>query len=358
MRTLIQSGPDNLDPFAIPVVALAHNEANILCDFLDHYRALGPVTFLIVDDNSTDGTSDILSKMPDVTVFRPAHGSSYKEHKAIWRSELLDTFADERWCLVPDLDEHFVFAGAPDLLGYISQLDEEGASAVATLMIDMYTDRPLADHLHPQGSKIPLRQRFQHFDGPEGYAMRPVIGKVGAKYPTPPVAFHGGPRHRMNRGPLFEDLDFPKRTLLCRHLGLSNSINADHGLIWRLTVGQMARRYFNEALNMTKVGLLRWQRGMRFNGGAHKLNRSMPVSESIAGFLHYPFTRGAKGIRYVADRGQHVGEGKHYRALLESGTLAKSFAFDQTRIYQSVSDLTGLIRPIRGNTALSSTTTI
>lgn len=348
MKTLFRSGPNNLNPSAVPVVALAHNEVNILSDFLAHYRGLGPVTFLIVDDNSTDGTSELLSEMSDVTVFRPAKGSTYQEHKAIWRSELLDTFSDQRWCLVPDLDEHFVFTGAPDLQGYIAQLEAEGAAAVATLMLDMYSDLPLADHLHPQGSDMRLHERFPHFDGPDAYAMRPVMGKVGDKYPTPPIAFHGGPRHRINRGLLFDDLNQLNRALLRRHLGLSNSIKADHGFTWRMTIGQFARRYFTGALNMTKVGLLRWQRGMLFNGGAHKLNLSIPVSESIAGFLHYPFTRGEEGIKYVADRGQHVGGGKHYKALLQAETLGTSFFCNQTRTYRSLSDLSGLIRPSPG----------
>ncbi|MFP4274238.1 MAG: glycosyltransferase family 2 protein [Paracoccaceae bacterium] len=141
------SGPDP-DPGAIPVVALAHNEANILPAFLDHYRQLCRPAFLIVDDRSTDTTPDILAAAADVTVFRPVEGSTYARDKAIWRSELLDAWGAGRWCLVPDLDEHFVHPGAErqGFSDYLAQLDAEGAEAVAMLMLDMYADRPLEAH--------------------------------------------------------------------------------------------------------------------------------------------------------------------------------------------------------------------
>ena len=48
------------DSGGMPLVALAHNEANLIAPFLAHYRAMGPVHFVIVDDHSTDGTRDLL----------------------------------------------------------------------------------------------------------------------------------------------------------------------------------------------------------------------------------------------------------------------------------------------------------
>ncbi|MCL3881579.1 glycosyltransferase family 2 protein [Marivita sp. GX14005] len=346
MKSLRQAGPSRFDPSALPVVALAHNEGNILPEFLAHYRALGPVTFLIVDDGSTDDTADILVDASDVTVFHPADGTSYSADKATWRSELLDLHADGRWCLVPDLDEHFVFTGADTLRGYIDQLEAEGADAVVTLMIDMYGDLPLRDHVYPGNSGLRLSARFPHFDGPDQYAMRRSSHVSRKTYPTPPVVFHGGLRSRLQRGELLAGASPIVAWVLSNRLGLDRPLNGPPGILRRLLIEPMARRHFAGDRNLTKLGLLRWQAGMRFNGGAHKLTRQRTVSESIAGFLHYPITRGAEGVRYIAERGQHASGGKQYKSLLTEGRLDRSPVYPGTRTFQTPDDLGGLLRPV------------
>ena len=52
------------------------NEALRLPWFLKHYRDLGVVHFLFVDNGSTDGTGDYLGGHPDVSVWRTE--ASYK----------------------------------------------------------------------------------------------------------------------------------------------------------------------------------------------------------------------------------------------------------------------------------------
>ena len=39
----------------ISCLALAHNEDNIIVQFLNHYRAMGVRNFIIIDDHSTEG---------------------------------------------------------------------------------------------------------------------------------------------------------------------------------------------------------------------------------------------------------------------------------------------------------------
>jgi len=346
MKSIRRIGQEKFEEDAVPVIALAHNEANIMNDFLAHYRSLGPVNFLIVDDRSTDDTTKILLNAPDVTVFQPVDGSNYYRDKATWRSELLDHFSNERWCLVPDIDEHFIFVGANSLLEYISQVECEGAEAVATLMIDMYADLPLRDHLYPGGTSQPLSSCFNYFDGPTSYVMRRITGRKKIKFPTPPIAFHGGPRHRILHGEILADSDWITRWILQGRLGLDQSVQGNQRLFRQLIIDRKAKDYFSGSLNMTKLGLLRWRQGMRFNGGAHKLNEALAVSESIAGFLHYPFTRGAAGIEYISNRRQHADGAKHYRALAKDDLLDQSPIYANSKRYESKSDLKGLIRPV------------
>ncbi len=353
MQKLQLAGPDKFDPDGVPVVALAHNEANILPDFLDHYRKLCKASFLIVDDRSSDDTARLLAEAPDVTVFHPANGSTYSKDKAQWRSDLLDQFADGRWCLVPDLDEHFVFFGQPtmSLQEYVTQLEGEGAQAVPTLMIDMYADAPLAEHIHPEDAEIPLNIRFPLFDGPQnfpgGYTMRPISRAMQRKYPAPPITFTGGARDRLFY-PALDRLGPIANWTVRNWMHMDGPINRQLAPWQRSVVGRVGRRYLSGRLNCTKLGLIRWQAGLRFNGGAHKVDQPIQVSESIAAFLHYAFTRGRAGVEYIAKRGQHADGGKYYYHLLQGDGLNQSPSFEGSRTYKSPADLAGLIRGVPG----------
>ncbi|APZ53473.1 glycosyltransferase family 2 protein [Salipiger abyssi] len=345
MRNLERVGPDRHDPEALPVVVLAHNEANILPDFLDHYRRICRPSFLIVDDRSSDGTAEFLADQPDVTVFRPLPHSHFKTDKAEWRGEIMDALCAGRWSLVPDLDEHFVPPVALDTL--IPQIEAEGAEVVLTIMIDMYDDRPLADHVYPDPRGLSLAESFPFFDTqddfPQGYIMRPVTPKVLALNPSPPKIFNGGARHRIfypkpkGAGPVAQ--------WVVRHrFGLDRPINARASWLDR----RVSRKLFSGSLNCTKLGLLKWKTGMRFAGGPHKADTALRCSEAIAAFLHYPLTRGRKGVEYIAQRGQHADDSEHYKRLLEGGALERSPVFAGSKRYSGPGDLAGLIRGVPG----------
>jgi GT2 family glycosyltransferase len=345
---LIRAGGPDPDPTAMPVVSLVHNEVNILPAFLDHYRRLCRPAFLIVDDRSTDGSAELLSDAPDVTLFRPAEGSTYATDKVSWRGEILDSYSNGRWCLVPDVDEHFVFSGlgTRSLGDYIAALDREGAEAVVTLMLDMYADRPLAEHVFAGGDAEALRAAFPWFDGPEHYWMRPISQKNRRRFPTPPVQFGGGFRQRFYPGAT--DPGRISRWIRARWLSLDRPVN-DAPL--RARMRRLARAWagFHRVshLNLTKLGLIRWRRGLRFSGGAHRVTAPLPVSESLAVFLHYPFTRGRARAAQVIARGQHTaGSLKYYRAFDDAALLARSPHHAGSRRYDGPASLRGMLRDI------------
>lgn len=344
---LIRKGPCRLVSEGLICLALAHNEARILPDFLDYYRTLGAISFLIVDDCSTDETPEILRKQPDVTVFQPIPGSTYANDKKAWRSELLDKYADNAWCLVPDVDEHFVYMDMEkkSLHQLIRELEREGAQALLTIMVDMYTNKPLSDHVYTGGG---LLSAFPLFDGPApyplGYHRLLESRRHRQKYPCPEFTIGGGMRDRLFFSEA-SDASVVQRYLMNRFSNVGRPLNPESlDRISNYFTRCMLRRTHSRS-NMAKLGLLYWQKGMSFSGGAHAVTRKLILSESTAAFLHFKFTQGMRGLRYVAERGQHTRGGLFYDLLLNKPELlSRSPVCETTQTYRNSASLAGIIR--------------
>jgi hypothetical protein len=334
--------PIGLGPICI---ALVHNEVNILPQFLRHYRAFGSIQFLMIDDHSTDGSREYLKSQADVSLFTPRSGSNYRDHKQLWRSEPLDLYGDGRWCLVPDVDEHLVWSNAEDrpFSSLISDLEKERVQGLSAIMVDMYCDRPISMH---ESSGASLIEDFPLFDDPlkdsVAYRMRLPSQSFAAKYPTPTMIVTGGMRDRILKSVQEDESSF-------HNFLLRDSIRKQHEprglalarerLIYLLT---WRRRSF-APLNLTKLPLLKWQKGGKFNGGAHHLNLRIALSSERGVLLHFPLTRGEEGARYIAQRGQHYGGAAYYRMLADQ--QLKNPMYFGTSHYSGTASLSGFFLP-------------
>ncbi|PIE11685.1 MAG: hypothetical protein CSA72_00745 [Rhodobacterales bacterium] len=324
-----------------PVIALVHNEANLLPAFLDHYRSICTPRFMIVDDRSTDGSRDLLRAAADVDLYEPVDGSSYAQDKALWRQEILDARCAGRWVLLPDVDELFVWLGMEAGLNRLcAALDDEGAEAVFTLMIDMYADAALADQVY-KGDR-PLTEAFRWLDGFQSYTIRRKSKRMLTERPTPPVTAYGGMRHRLfhsdpTKAPWWQ------RALIWRFEGVDAPLDPPRGGV-RWVVSKLTKSRWRRALVMNKIGLVKWRTGARFAKGPHELRDPFPISAGVAGVLHFPFTRGAEGVAYIAQRGQHADGARHYRDL----DLEKSPRSDISLRYRGVESLSQHLRPFPG----------
>jgi len=84
---------------------------------------------------------------------------------------------------------------------------------------------------------------------------------------------------------------------------------------------------------------------MRFSGGSHAVSAKLKLSEHSGALLHYKFTRGIRGLEYIAQRGQHAGSSVHYRTMLKyEKLLEKSPVTDISRTYSDSLSLNGLLR--------------
>jgi hypothetical protein len=326
----------------MPCVVLAHNELLILPEFLRHYREIGVDRFLIVDDHSTDGSLEFLRDQPDVTVFAPVEGSTFRKDKRFWRAELLDTYCSDKWVVVPDADEHLVYKGIDeglDLFAFARNLEDEGAQALHAVMLDMYCDMPLKDHRFLGGSLI---EQFPLFDGPDHYFRIAAPARFRKKYPTPFAFALGGMRQRLFEPLLFNRFDPVLLNLACKISG--NFAPAGFSKIFASIARSLLRHALKSAkiYNCSKIPFLKWEKGLYFYSGAHAVSRKLSLSKQNSVILHFKFTSGVEGLKYNADRGQHTDAGGFYgRIIGQKSVLDMSPVFEGTQRYKRADSLVG-----------------
>lgn len=165
------------------------NEALRLPHFLDHHRKLGVDHFLIVDNDSTDGTRDLLAAQPDVSLWTTT--ASYKQARfgLDWVTWLQMRHGHGHWCLTLDADELLIYPywqtrNLPALTGWLA---DQGLPAMAAMMLDLYPEGPLSQAQIAAGDD-PLTV-LRWFD-PGNYGLR-VQDRTGN------LTIKGGPRARM-----------------------------------------------------------------------------------------------------------------------------------------------------------------
>lgn len=174
-----------------PILCFAtmRNEINRLPYYLDHYRRLGVSHFLIVDNDSDDGTTEFLSRQPDVSAWFSK--ASYRESRfgVDWLTWLQMRYGHDAWCLTADADEILTYphADARSLRDLTLWLDQRGEQAFGALMLDMYPQGAVGAQMYHAGDD-PFKT-LNWFDA-EGYTWEYLN-----RYRH--ISIRGGPRKRL-----------------------------------------------------------------------------------------------------------------------------------------------------------------
>lgn len=134
-------------PGAILAFATIRDEIGRLPGFLRHYRALGVTHFLIVDNDSRDGSAAFLADQPDVSLWHSAAGYRDLRFGMDWLGWLLLRYGHGHWCVIVDADELLIYPHHDrcDLHALTAHLAATGAQAMGALMIEPYPGGPLGD---------------------------------------------------------------------------------------------------------------------------------------------------------------------------------------------------------------------
>lgn len=136
----VQNNTSRIGSADILLVSTVRNEKIRLPYFLNYYRGLGVNHFLIVDNDSTDGTEAYLRGQDDVSLWHTT--SSYKRatYGVDWMNYLKRKYAHGHWVLVVDPDEFFIypFCDTRPIRALTDWLDNSAIRSFSAMMIDVY----------------------------------------------------------------------------------------------------------------------------------------------------------------------------------------------------------------------------
>ncbi len=257
-------------PGEVRACMVVRNESLRLPSTLAHYRQLGVDRFLVIDNGSDDGTLEFLRGQPDIHVFLTTDSFAESQCGLTWTNAILDAFCDGQWTMTIDADELFIYphVGQVGIHRFCRFLDSVGHKAVISLLLDMYSDKPLAETVHPPGGS--LVATCPYFDSGPYQAVQ-----VQA---FPAVQFYGGVRQRLFKNAL-------------------------------------GGRY--PAPTVSKVPLVKWRAGTHYLLATHAMT-PVVLSDLIAALLHFKFLDDFP-LRAVTEarRGEHFDGASEYRAYVE-----------------------------------------
>ena len=134
-----------LSPGDILLFSTLRNERIRLPYFLRYYRDLGVDHFLFVDNDSTDGTREYLSRQPDVSVWGSSHSYKRARFGVDWLTWLQGKYGHGHWTLTVDADEFFIypFCDTRPMRALTDWLDASSIKAFSAMLLDMYPKGPI-----------------------------------------------------------------------------------------------------------------------------------------------------------------------------------------------------------------------
>ena len=157
-----------------PIFLLAQlkNERILLPYFFKYYDALGITDFIIVDNCSTDGSYEyLLSAKYNIKLYRTNENYAKNEKTRVWTNKLLLRHCKNKYCLVVDIDEIFMFKEQFDMKNpkrtnpsylerVIKYMKTNDINYIKTLMVDMYPEE--INNSYREG--MPFIEHSQYYD--------------------------------------------------------------------------------------------------------------------------------------------------------------------------------------------------
>ncbi|WP_425603408.1 glycosyltransferase family 2 protein [Ruixingdingia sedimenti] len=152
--TPVVSRTSAIRPDDILLFSTLRNEKVRLPFFLRYYRDLGVTHFLIVDNDSDDGSREYLREQPDVSLWTTKHSYKRSRFGVDWLNWLQMRHGHNHWTLVVDPDEFFVypFCDTRPLKALTDWLDASSIKSFGAMLLDMYPRGPIDAQPYHEGT--------------------------------------------------------------------------------------------------------------------------------------------------------------------------------------------------------------
>ncbi|MCB1342595.1 MAG: glycosyltransferase family 2 protein [Pseudooceanicola sp.] len=171
------------------LICTMRNEQVRLPWFLNYYRALGVGHFLFVDNDSTDGTLEYLSRQRDISVWTTRASYKRSTFGVDWMNWLARKYAHGHWTLTVDPDEFFIypFCDTRPIPALTDWLDNSGIRSFSAMLVDVYPKGRIdAQPYQPGQNPLDIASWFD--SGNYTIKRNPTYGNLWIQ---------GGPRARM-----------------------------------------------------------------------------------------------------------------------------------------------------------------
>lgn len=144
------------------VTCVVKNGEYYLKNFINHYQKLGFRHIFLLDNGSTDSTSEIAKKYKNVSIYQCK--LPIDKYQKIYKHYLARKTCHGGWCLDTDIDEFFdyPFSKKIQLNQFLGYLNKMGYTTVLTQLLDMIPDRPLTQLFDTKQDDLSLV--YQYFD--------------------------------------------------------------------------------------------------------------------------------------------------------------------------------------------------
>ena len=196
-----------------------YNEIELIEVFLNYYRNIGSVHFVIIDNNSADGTADFLVGQSDVLLYTTKDSFSDSKFGSVWVNKLAEQLtSSSSLCIRVDADEFLVWNNMHNesLNDFLDNLNQSNIDIVSGPLIDMVPAN------FQEQNKILKETGMQNIFSTSSY-FDPCIINKGSIYP-PYIFYRGGIRERL----LEKSITYLTKTPIFRGGGLIKYLNANH----------------------------------------------------------------------------------------------------------------------------------
>ena len=130
-----------LSPTDIIAICVQKDDLIKLKKFIEHHRKIGINKFIILDNDSTDGSLEWLLKQKDIIVLQTK--ISYTSVRRVaWINRIIAHYGDNRWYLVADSDELLVYDNCENkkIQEVIKHYEKLKIVRPMAVMLDMYAE--------------------------------------------------------------------------------------------------------------------------------------------------------------------------------------------------------------------------